>query len=381
MNIPKLSIIVPVYNIAGYLTKCLDSLLSQTFKEIEIIVVNDASTDNSQSLIDQYCAKDNRIVSVINPRNIGNFLSRLEGLKKISGKYVTFVDGDDYLEPSAYEAMYSKAVEGKYDILACNINRVVDGALQKNYFENLIVNESVHGQKILKSLLLEKITNSLWNKLFTREIVNAVIHDDLFIEMKDNLARNSIKLVIEDQLFNFFAAYYSKSYFMLEESFYNYIFRENSLTSSKSEQISQEWLKSAMHNFYILEKLLERDGIYSEYIDEIEEMKHRLIVKRKRRVLSLFPSDIRRSTQNYEKVVQHLEQYVGRDYVLKHIIDAAQLEISQLKKDNDKLLADKRHLKQENHRKIYQLEENLDIRFLAKNLARKVKKKVLAKLQ
>ncbi|RYE37019.1 MAG: glycosyltransferase family 2 protein, partial [Sphingobacteriales bacterium] len=116
---PKISVIIPVYNVSEYLDECLRSAVGQTLQDIEIIVVNDGSTDNSQEIIDRYAAGDNRIVPVVK-KNEGLANARKSGLEKAQGEYIFHFDGDDYLPLDALEGLYAKAVETKADIVtAC----------------------------------------------------------------------------------------------------------------------------------------------------------------------------------------------------------------------------------------------------------------------
>lgn len=99
---PKVSIIIPVYNVEKYLRECLDSVINQTIKDIEIICVNDGSTDNSLNILEEYALRDKRI-KIINKKNGGLASARNEGLKYISGTLCHFLDSDDYIEPNLYE--------------------------------------------------------------------------------------------------------------------------------------------------------------------------------------------------------------------------------------------------------------------------------------
>ena len=101
----KISVIVPVYGTEKYLRKCLDSIINQTYKNLEIIIVNDHSPDNSQSIIDEYVKKDSRIISIINKKNLGLYHTRLSGFDVATGDFVAFVDSDDYLSIDAYRVM------------------------------------------------------------------------------------------------------------------------------------------------------------------------------------------------------------------------------------------------------------------------------------
>lgn len=113
---PKVSIIVPVYNQQRYIRKCLKSILQQSYKEIEIIVVNDGSTENSLSIIRKMAKSDSRII-VIDKANGGVATARRDGLKKITGKYVMFVDSDDWLTPNAISSMVEIATREDVDVV------------------------------------------------------------------------------------------------------------------------------------------------------------------------------------------------------------------------------------------------------------------------
>lgn len=103
----KITVIVPVYNVENYLEKCLDSLINQTYKNLEIIVINDGSTDNSGEICQEYAQKDNRIV-YIEKENGGQSEARNMGLDRMTGSYVTFVDSDDWVELDYVETLYKK---------------------------------------------------------------------------------------------------------------------------------------------------------------------------------------------------------------------------------------------------------------------------------
>ena len=116
----KVSLIVPVYNTEMFLKKCLESIISQTLKEIEIIIVNDGSTDNSQKIIDDFSKKDSRIKAFYK-ENEGLSSARNLGLEKAKGKYIWFIDSDDYImKPYACEKLYNFSEENNLDIAVCN---------------------------------------------------------------------------------------------------------------------------------------------------------------------------------------------------------------------------------------------------------------------
>ena len=106
-NKPKISIIIPVYNVEKYLEQCLKSVINQTFKDIEIICINDGSTDNSLEILEAFQKQDERI-KIINKQNEGQGIARNEGLKVAKGEYISFIDPDDWVAQGMYEFLYNK---------------------------------------------------------------------------------------------------------------------------------------------------------------------------------------------------------------------------------------------------------------------------------
>ena len=112
----KISVIVPVYNVEKYLSKCLESVLNQTFKDFELIIVNDGSTDNSQGIIDKYSSIDSRVISLLK-KNGGQGSARNYGLQYANGEFITFIDSDDWVELTMFEEMYNFAIKNNSDVV------------------------------------------------------------------------------------------------------------------------------------------------------------------------------------------------------------------------------------------------------------------------
>lgn len=130
MNLsPKISVIVPVYNTAAYLPKCLDSILNQTFGDFELLVINDGSKDNSQQIIDQYVEKDSRTVSIIK-ENGGLSDARNKGLDLAKGEFIAFIDSDDYIDPTMFEEMIELAEKHQSEIVFCDLVKVDENGNQ-----------------------------------------------------------------------------------------------------------------------------------------------------------------------------------------------------------------------------------------------------------
>lgn len=157
----KVSVIIPVYNVEKYIDECLSSIINQTLKEIEIIVVNDGSPDNSQKIIDKYVKKYPEKVKSFIKENGGQGSARNLGLEHAKGEYISFVDSDDWLDLNALENMYNKAKEDDSDIVICDMSDLyADGT--KKYF-NCTKYNSVY-----------EVTSSASNKIFKKAILKDV---------------------------------------------------------------------------------------------------------------------------------------------------------------------------------------------------------------
>lgn len=155
----KVSVIVPVYNVEKYLTKCLETLVKQTLKDMEIIVVNDGATDHSAEIIDSFACKYPQIISLTKP-NGGLSDARNYGIPYATGEYIGFVDSDDYVDIDMYEKLYAKAKEEDSDIVECDLHHVFpDGTMDTE------VGERIQDKK--QMLMMGR--SVVWNKIYRRE--------------------------------------------------------------------------------------------------------------------------------------------------------------------------------------------------------------------
>jgi len=192
----KISIIVPVYNSETYLKAYLESIINQTLKEIEIIILNDGSTDKSESIIKKYQQKDKRIKYYYH-KNIDRGLTRNKGISISKGEYIAFVDSDDYISLDMMEKMYDKAIAEKLDVIC--------GKVYIKEEDNMYIRQKhIKGQTIdikekgieyfLRQYFFTKIyRNSLWDKIYKREFIienqifcgdNSVFAEDLYFQFK-----------------------------------------------------------------------------------------------------------------------------------------------------------------------------------------------------
>lgn len=174
---PLISIIVPVYNVEKYLPQCIDSLLSQTLKDIEIILVNDGSTDSSLKICDQYAEKDQRI-TIISKKNEGLAKARRDGLEKANAEYISFLDSDDYYEPTFCEAMYTHMVRLNADLVECDYYKTSDSWQKEHQLYDAdmdLTKELFHNRIVRKTIVNGTEAVVVWNKLYRKCIIECAI--------------------------------------------------------------------------------------------------------------------------------------------------------------------------------------------------------------
>lgn len=232
----KISIIIPTYNVAGYLEKCLDSLLAQTFKEYEIIVVDDGSTDKTPGICDQYAEKDNRI-TIIHKKNEGVSKARNTGIDIAKGEYILFYDGDDFVEPYTCEELYNMAKEKNVDTIIYGYHRYENGKIKETCYP--IFDEGIYdGDSINRTLLPRFIGISgesvnqwisnkdkalyvenpaLWRTMVTRKII-----------IENNIVFNKNLKVGEDTIFISEYLSYAQKCYVHQKCYYYLVTRETS---------------------------------------------------------------------------------------------------------------------------------------------------------
>ena len=165
-----ISIIIPVYNVEEYIEQCIQSVINQTYKKLEIILIDDGSLDKSGKICDAYADRDKRII-VIHKENGGLSDARNKGIDIASGEYITFVDSDDYVEDSFIEDLYTTLINNNAEMSICNIIKVND---KGEKIENIgfAEDELVNGKKILKGICEHKnVIESIvaWNKMYSKD--------------------------------------------------------------------------------------------------------------------------------------------------------------------------------------------------------------------
>lgn len=243
----KVSIIIPVYGVEKYLAKCLDSLVTQTLKDIEIIVVNDGTKDNSQKIIDKYQKKYPKLIKAYIKENGGQGSARNYGLEYAKGEYIGYVDSDDYVDPTMFEKLYNTASKNNSDMVICG-NYVVseDYSILKTELLNFPTDK--HNCKDNYNLIFDKM--AVWNKIYKKELI-----------LNNKIDFRSQKWY-EDLDFTIPLLLKSKRIDFVNEPLYYYLLREGSTMNNKNVTRNLEIIES-------FDSLYHRVDV-KKYYEEIE---------------------------------------------------------------------------------------------------------------
>lgn len=300
---PKLSVIVPVYNTEKYLRECIDSILAQTFTDFELILVDDGSTDKSGLICDEYAKKDERI-QVIHQKNGGVTRARKNGVRGASGTYFCFIDSDDWTHPEMFEQMIDKCVETNADIAVCDVCREscpksqsVPSLVAEGYY-----NKTGLQNKIFPTMLMDVrsrrpgILGSLCNKLFHKKVLEQVLWevDDSFI-------------YAEDTLVSYAALLSAESVYILRKELYHY--RQHS-ESAMHQYNSKRLCENALRSYYEYQTFLQNRGFdISEQLSEY---------------MSINAVDVIRKVLLFDKkTALHKRLKLAREFVSDELVHAA----------------------------------------------------------
>lgn len=246
----KLSIIAAVYNLEKYLPRCLDALVNQTLEEIEILCVDDGSTDSAPQIVDEYAAKYPNKVKAFHKPNGGEFTTRNYGLERAQGEYVTFVDTDDWVEPNWAEKLYQAAKENDADLAVCGFERI-DLKTNKVVAKDMTTHGNAVKEITGKDDFMIAINPAPWNKIYKRE----KIKDQRFLNFRG----------FNDMIF--LASSYTKinKVAFVPDVLYHYYLRYDSQIHSINRQDVENFKKY----------LLELKALYQKE-NKYEEMKYML---------------------------------------------------------------------------------------------------------
>lgn len=220
---PLISIIIPVYNAEKHLYRCLDSILTQKCSQVEIILVDDGSTDNSREICDTYQHQYN-IIKVLHQKNGGPSAARNLGLKHAQGKYISFVDSDDYVDENYINILQDKIQQTSADIISFNFKKI--SGKKSNCIYNGLKTNLLYNEKDILFLLKSTAKIPFLTFVSLRIIKTEIIKKNhIFFDEQINFG--------EDTLFNLRCYFHAKSLFNISNCLYNYVANPNSITSSK----------------------------------------------------------------------------------------------------------------------------------------------------
>ena len=266
----NVSIIIPVYGVEKYIKRCLDSVVNQTLKNIEIIIVNDETTDNSMLICEEYAKKDSRI-NIYNKKNEGLGLTRNYGIEKAHGEYIAFLDSDDFVDLDFYEKLYNNAKKNGSEVCFTNYKRFYD---KDNIIHSPGGNipfeeETIDAKRLLLNMMKAEAQNgrfigmSVWRSIYKKSIVEQY-----------NIKFCSERIFIsEDIIFNFDYLIHAKKVSFIRDTYYYYCLNSSSLTQTyrkdrfeKNKILNEELLRKVKE---ISESKLYESGIANMYIDNI----------------------------------------------------------------------------------------------------------------
>lgn len=259
-----ISIIVPVYNREKYIQKCLDSLIKQSYKHLEIICINDGSTDKSLEILNNYAKKDKRIKIINNPQNMGIAYSRNVGLDNATAEYIMWCDSDDWFEKNMCKKMLKTIKKHDVDLVECSAKIVFDNenlGVRKYWNRNKDWELKFSGIKELNLNTIDWVGKFLWNKIFKTSVIK-----------KYNL-KFPIIPTHEDSCFLIIYLMLSKKVYFLGEKLYNYVIHSGSAIDKVYEKsngvtdlIYVKYISNEVHNIVKSLNIVQVNSIYNEFI-------------------------------------------------------------------------------------------------------------------
>ena len=253
----KISVIIPVYNVEKYLRECLDSLVNQTLKDIEIICINDGSTDGSSDILEEYALKDDRIM-IINQDNQGQGIARNKGIEIANGEYLAFVDPDDYIDLNTFEIVYDKFKETdadivQYDFVTCRENgkfnkRQAIKKQTKKYLKLNLKNNQVFNLKDFKIKSFAGFRLCVWDKVYSTKFIKE--NNIIFAPTKYG----------EDNIFSISAILLAGNIIYLNKYFYHYRTRLGSAVHKASDDNF-----CVFENVRLLKEFMVNNNLFTEY--------------------------------------------------------------------------------------------------------------------
>lgn len=304
----KVSVIVPIYNSERYIDKCIQSIINQTFKDIELILVDDGSTDKSVEISNKYAEKDKRI-KIIKQKNKGVSSARNYGISIATGDFITFVDSDDFIEIDMLDILYNAAIDNNCDVVLSGIKIIKDNNIKYEFTKDSKIYTK---QEVFKLFYFDRepfSPNYAWGKLIKRSICNKIkFREDIFL-MEDALF--SMELFINCQ----------NNIMFLNKYLYNYVQRDGSE--------SKHFSKKRITSFYALEELLNlAKEIDSEYEKSFLKVYSKLILSILQDIISF---DFENNKEEYFRISKSLNKHYIDNIKSKDISYKNKIHLSLIK--------------------------------------------------
>lgn len=255
-----ISVIVPVYNTAEQLLKCIESILNQTYEDIELILIDDGSTDGSETIVDKYAAKDSRI-KIVHQENQGESAARNKGLELATGDIITFVDCDDWIEPNMYELLINEMSEYNLDIAACGWSKDYDDKILPAINKLPVPEGVLDRNQTLKCIYMRDSYQGfafMWDKLYKRKVLTDN-NEDLF-KFDTSMKIGGDVLYLARVALNANRTRY------IDKPSYHYYQRNNSGMHALSSQKMKDWISA----YYKVLELMGNENVPDEIIGYIK---------------------------------------------------------------------------------------------------------------
>lgn len=282
----KVSVVVPVYNVEKYIEKTLKSIMNQTLREIELIVINDGSKDNTLSIIKRLMMEDDRIV-LIDKKNGGVSQARNDGIKIAKGEYISFIDGDDWIEEEFLKEGYKYGIENDLDMIACDMSLDYFRKKKSRYCSEFKSNKIISGKEYLEFYYKNDVIRGIANKIVRKEIF---IKNNLFF-LENVPSGEDMNLTIK-------LGYVVSRIGKINKAYYHYIQYPQSVTKQDSSDKMLPYLLS----FDDIEKFIE-----SKKIKNIEEERDKIY---RYKVMSIQSFPVRKANWKSEKYTKAVEKYL-----------------------------------------------------------------------
>jgi glycosyltransferase involved in cell wall biosynthesis len=320
MNVKKVSVIVPVYNVSKYLERCLNSLVNQTLTDIEIIIINDVSPDPLDDKIClKYAKKDSRIKYIKHKKNKNLGGARNTGINAAEGEYIAFVDSDDWVDLDMYEILYSKAKETGFDIISSGSIREFENGRSSAILNANETDDEWIWDDLLTTFLKarageidKRFPSSVWNKLYKRSFLNK--HNIRFEE----------GYYFEELMFSINSFYYCKKMMLLPQNFYHWYIREGSISNT----VTDLHMNSIFYGYQYIKDFFKKKKIYTE---ENKRLIDKLFYRQ------LFDIYICNNGDKIKPYINKIIQKMNKDFDNYNFIEFCILDKIELKKEKEEI--------------------------------------------